>query len=235
MLSDSRRGAQAPPPDSAEVARRLISQLLQDGYKQGDRLPSERQLGQDLGVGRSVVREALRSLSLLGIIDLRPGAGTYLSQVADEPVPKASELGRLLTMRRVGDLATVSLHLETVMAGFAAERRGEAAISDLDGLHAELASGRESLLAVEIERRFHAAVWAAASNHVLAEILASIRALLDAPLAGAIETAADGRWIVEDHALVTEAIRYREADAARAAMTAHMTRIARSLVAAGEP
>lgn len=232
MLSGSRRLTLAPP-DSAEVARRLVSQLLRDGYQQGDRLPSERQLGHDLGVGRSVVREALRSLSLLGIIDLRPGAGTYLRQVADEPVSKASELGRLLSTRRIGDLATVSLHLETVMAGFAAERRGDPALTELDRLHAELASGRDLPATIDIERRYHAGVWSAASNHVLAEILASVRALLDAPLADAIGGAADRRWIVEDHALVTEAIRYREADTARAVMTAHMARIEERLRAAG--
>jgi GntR family transcriptional repressor for pyruvate dehydrogenase complex len=233
MLRASRELPQAPP-DSAEVARRLISQLLQDGYKQGDRLPSERQLGQDLGVGRSVVREALRSLPLLGIVDLRRGAGTYLSQVADEPVPKASELGRLLSVRRVADLATVGLHLETVMAAFAAERRGEAAIVELDGLHAALASRRVPLPAAEIERRFHEAVWAAASNHVLAEILASVRALLDAPLGAALDAEGDARWILEDHAALTEAIRYREVEAARAAMTAHMERIGRCLEAAAD-
>ncbi|MBX3029908.1 MAG: FadR family transcriptional regulator [Chloroflexi bacterium] len=228
------RAAAPAPPDSAEVARRLISLLLQHGYRQGDRLPAERQLGHDLGVGRSVVREALRSLSLLGIVDLRPGAGTYLSQVADEPVPKVSELGRLLSPRRVADLATVSLHLEAVMAGFAAERRSADAIADLDRLQADLVAGRRPVAVTDVERTFHAAVWEAASNHVLAEILASIRALLDASLSGAIETATDQHWVVQDHTTILEAIRYRESEAAHAAMVGHMTRVAQRLTAAGK-
>jgi len=231
--------AQAPvvqsPLGSAEVARRLVSLLLQGGYKPGDRLPAERQLGHDLGVGRSVVREALRSLSLLGIVDMRQGAGTYLTQVADEPVAKASELGRLLSARRVADLSTVSVHLEAVMAGFAAERRSEAAIADLDRLHADVASDRRPLSAIQIEHRFHTTVWSAATNHVLAEILASIRALLDAPLGRSMSATIDRRWIVDDHLQITEAIRYRDADMARAAMSSHMGRIGVGLRAFLEP
>jgi len=219
------------PAGSAEVARRLVSLLLQGGYKPGDRLPAERQLGHDLGVGRSVVREALRSLYLLGIVDMRPGAGTYLSQVADEPVPKASELGRLLSARRIADLSTVCVHLETVMAGFAAERRGEAAIADLDQLHAEVASDRHALTVFEVEDRFHATVWSAATNHVLEEVLTSIRALLDAPLSQAISAVTDLRWIHDDHLQMTEAVRYRDAEMARTLMTDHMQRLASGLLA----
>jgi len=228
MLDAERRDI-GTPLGSAEVARRLISLLLQGGYRPGDRLPAERQLGHDLGVGRSVVREALRSLSLLGIVSMRPGAGTYLSAMADEPVPKASELGLLLSNRRVADLVTVSVQLEAVVAGFAAERRSDTAMADLDQLRGAVVSDRTPLATIEAERRFHAVVSGAATNHVLAEIVASIRALLDAPLAQAMDERADRRWVNDDHRQVTEAIRYRDAEMARTAMSAHMRRLARVL------
>ena len=157
MLGGRTNNAQTPV-GSAEVARRLVALLLQGGYKPGERLPAERQLGSDLGVGRSVVREALRSLFLLGIVDMRPGAGTFLKQVADEPVPKASELGRLLSAPRVADLATMCVNLESVMAGFAAERRGEATMAELDQHQLYVASDRSALAVIEVEHRFHAAV-----------------------------------------------------------------------------
>ena len=63
---------------------------------------------------------------------------------------------------------------------------------------------------------------------MLAEVLASIRALLDSPLSGAIRTA-DQRWVIDDHQMVIEAIRYRDAEMARSVMTHHMQRIESAL------
>ena len=62
----------------------------------GDRIPSERELSRTLGVGRSSVRDALKPLTLLGIIDVRQGDGTYLRATESELLPKAIEWGLLL-------------------------------------------------------------------------------------------------------------------------------------------
>jgi GntR family transcriptional repressor for pyruvate dehydrogenase complex len=217
-------------PDSADVARRVVAQLLHDGYTAGDRLPSERRLAAEIGVGRSVVREALRSLSLLGIVDLRRGDGTYLTVASAEPLARATELGQLLGPGRVVDLATVSAELEVVASGLAGERRTEAVLHAMDDNQEALerSLGRTPLL-IEVHRQFHGLVWEAASNHVLEQILGSMCSLLDHAFGRAAAAEPDRTWIARDHRAVLEAIRFRDRDRARSAMAAHMSTVAQRL------
>ena len=64
-------------PLATEIARRLVDYLLAGGVEPGERMPSERQLAQAFGVGRSAIREALKALTLLGLVEVRHGDGTY--------------------------------------------------------------------------------------------------------------------------------------------------------------
>lgn len=215
---------------SPDVARLILTTIITEGYAPGDRLPSERQLGQALGIGRSVVREALRSLALLGIVELRRGDGTYLGATPEESVPRAVELGLLLGPRRTRDLADVGENLEIVMAGLAAERRTEEGLARLEALQLELADPfrrRRSIAA--IHRAFHAEIWEAASNATLAGILAGIAALLDISLDAVLEAEDDPQWILDDHALVLDALRYRDESQARSTMAKHLTEVNRRL------
>nr|WP_263325444.1 GntR family transcriptional regulator [Neobacillus sp. Marseille-Q6967] len=61
-----------------EIVKKLREMISADGLKSGDKIPSERELSERLNVGRSSVREALRALELLGLIETRRGEGTYI-------------------------------------------------------------------------------------------------------------------------------------------------------------
>ena len=88
---------------SVEVARHLLEYLLSGHFAPGDRIPSERQLAQALQVGRAGVREAIKSLNLLGLIKVRQGDGTYLAHTVSSLLPEVIEWGLLLGERRVED------------------------------------------------------------------------------------------------------------------------------------
>ena len=72
----------------SEVARRLLDLFTDGSVPPGTRLPPERQLAATLEVGRSAVREALAALEILGIVDVRPGSGTYLRGAASDMLPQ---------------------------------------------------------------------------------------------------------------------------------------------------
>lgn len=76
-----------------EIARKLIDYILSGEVAPGTRMPSERQLASDLGVGRSAVREALKSLGLLGLVEVRQGDGTYLRKPDSDLLPRVIEWG----------------------------------------------------------------------------------------------------------------------------------------------
>ena len=105
-------------PISSEVAQVLMDHLLHDGYEVGQRIPSERALAASLGVGRSVIREALKSLALLGLVQVRAGDGNYLQSRSSGLLPNTFEWGMLLDDNRIEEIIEARRELEVVLAGF---------------------------------------------------------------------------------------------------------------------
>ena len=104
------------------IVEQVVDLISRDVLKPGDRLPSERELCKRLGVGRSSLREALRSLAVMGIIDGRVGDGTFVSNSNKRYLEKTLQWGLLLDRKRVQDLIETRLMLESQTAFLAAQR-----------------------------------------------------------------------------------------------------------------
>jgi GntR family transcriptional repressor for pyruvate dehydrogenase complex len=166
----------------ADQVRERIVELLRSGdFSAGDRLPTEQQLMAMFGVGRSSVRAAIQSLVGLGIIELRPGIGTFVRPLSIEDV-----LGLVQGAVRLDYSVALNVHevramIETTAARLAAERRTEA---DLEEMRRQIARYDLELEAgshegsIEADMRFHQAVVAAAKNPVLSSLLDSISEVL---------------------------------------------------------
>ena len=156
-----------------------LDRLVRAGeWSVGDRLPGEVDLGRLLGVGRSTVREALRSLISSGQLEARQGAGTFVASPTAVPGWE-----RHLRRAAIADVYEVRIALEIEAARLAATRRTDA---DLDALGAAMAArgaavGPEAF--VDADLAVHRAVIAAAHNPVLDDVFASFTtALRDALL-----------------------------------------------------
>jgi GntR family transcriptional repressor for pyruvate dehydrogenase complex len=207
-----------------EIARKLLDYILSGQIAPGSRIPSERQLAQALGVGRSTVREALKSLGLLGLVEVRQGDGTYLRRPDSELLPRVIEWGLLLGERRTQDLVEVRQHLEVVVARLAAARRDG---RDLRSLSAALrkmqkSEGRPADF-VEADVAFHLAVARAARNTVLSDLLNNIQSLLHVWIRRVIEGEGESGSSYIEHVPIYDAIERRDPEAAAVAMGAHMT------------
>jgi GntR family transcriptional regulator, transcriptional repressor for pyruvate dehydrogenase complex len=221
-------------PLPARVARLMLDYLLAGRISAGARLPSERQLAEEIGVGRSVIREALKSLALLGLIEIRQGDGTYLKSTESELLPRAVEWGLLLGERTTADLVEARQHLEVAAAELAAKRRDSA---DLAALATALQAMENALTDedfVSADVSFHLAVARASKNGVMSEIVRSIRALLRAWISRVIDAEADTEPSYLEHVPVYEAIMNGHAEAAGSAMRAHLAASAGRLQAALE-
>ena len=137
----------------------------------GDRLPSERELSRTFGVGRSAVRDALKPLTLLGIIDVRQGDGTYLRATQSELLPKAVEWGLLLGQPGALDLVEARRHIEVALATLAAQRRDEQDLKDLRKLLLRMEQAEDDDDFIEADMEFHLRIADLARNSVLAGIL----------------------------------------------------------------
>lgn len=212
-----------------EIARKLIDYLLSGDIKPGSRMPSERALAAELGVGRSAVREALKSLGLLGLVEVRQGDGTYLRKPDSDLLPQVIEWGLLLNERRTLDLVDARQQLEITVAGLAAERRDA---DDLRRLKKALQAMSRRISAdafVDADIAFHLAVAQAAHNTVLLDVLNSIRSLLQVWIRRSIAQAGETEGSHLEHVPVLDAIVEADADGARAAMATHMNAAATRL------
>lgn len=218
-------------PISNEVAQVLMTHLLGGDYEPGQRLPSERALAESLGVGRSVIGEALKSLTLLGLVQVRPGDGTYLQSRGSDLLPATFEWGLLLGDQQIEDVIEARRELEVVIVALAARRRDA---QDLVALREQLAIMSETKDTAAFARAdvaFHLRIAQAARNAVLQQMLGSTQSLLHAWITRVIDAAADTRPSYLEHAPILAAIEKKSAAAARAAMRDHLNRAGERLSA----
>jgi GntR family transcriptional repressor for pyruvate dehydrogenase complex len=217
---------------STEISRRILDYLLAGHVGPGERLPPERKLAEAMGVGRGVVREALKSLTLFGIIEVRQGDGTYVKQQDSELLPQAIEWGLLLGTPRILDLIEARRHLEVIVGGLAAKRRDADAVSDLKSLLAEMeAAMGDADRFVAADVAFHLRVAEAAGNETLYQIMLNIRSLVQAWIARVLYAASDYHPSLEEHVPILEAIDAGDAAAAREAIASHLARATDRLAA----
>lgn len=204
----SRRRSASPE----EIARLLTAYVTTGHLQPGARIPSERRLAEDLGVGRTTVREALKSLALVGLIESRHGDGTYVADSTPESFSRAVEWQLVAWGGERGDVAEAIAMLEGDLAALAAERRTDEDLVELSlHLAAERAATSTSQRS-EAHLAFRATTAVAASNVTLASVLEALRAA--APIVAAAEVAAIDPAADE---LVLDAITRRSSEDARRA------------------
>ena len=221
------------------VAKRLLEIFTRGDIEPGTRLPPERQLATTLGVGRSAVREALAALEILGIVDVRPGSGTYLRGAASELLPQTLSWGLMLGEPRTVELIEVRGALEIYAARLAATRMSDESLARL-GAHVEaMRSSLDNLKAfVEADLQFHLELARSIENTVLLDLLQSIRSLLRVWVDRAVQDRAEAESAIAEHSAVYAAIATRDPDLAANAMATHMhtagRRLAGSILANSE-
>jgi GntR family transcriptional repressor for pyruvate dehydrogenase complex len=109
-------GLRTREPISSEITRRLLDYLLSGRVRPGARLPSERKLAEAPGVGRSHVRQVIKSLTVFGLVDVRQGNGTYLKRTDSPLLPLAIEWGLRLGAKRTTDLVEARHYLARTSA-----------------------------------------------------------------------------------------------------------------------
>lgn len=205
------------------VAGRMLELFTGGDLDPGTRLPPERQLASALGVGRSAIREALAALEILGIVDVRPGSGTYLRGTASELLPQTLSWGLMIGERSTDQLMELRAGLESYSARLAAERISAEQVTalreSLDGMR----EGFEDLdTFVTADAAFHAVLGAAAQNPIVTDLLAVSRQLLRVYNDRSVHEAEDMRIALEEHAAILEALEAHDGDRAASAMIAHM-------------
>ncbi|MFI6601522.1 FadR/GntR family transcriptional regulator [Nonomuraea sp. NPDC050536] len=204
----------------AQIERRIV----EDGLTVGDRLPGERQLAEQLRVGRSSVREALRVLETLGVVSSQVGRGPDAGAIlTSKPGSALTDLLRLhlgLAGLEPREVIDTRLMIERWAATHAAVARADTqalaeAVAGMD-----VAGSAEDF--VEHDTAFHCAIADASGNRLIAAIMRSLRDTMRHYAVEAVESLGDTAILQADHRRILEAIRAGSADEAAAAVTAHL-------------
>lgn len=210
---------------SDQVAAQLQALVIKNGMKPGEKLPSERELCELLGVSRTVVREAVRSLAVKGLLEVRRGGGTTVR------APDAALVSEMMTMvLRTGASDVNFMHvqevrrlLEVEIAGLAAERRDDDDLGKIaDQIKSMLAHEDDPQRWAEADVAFHAAIAAATHNPLYPMLLGSIADMLMEVRLTGVNLPDTPKKAYHHHQMIFERIAARDRLGARKAMQDHL-------------
>ena len=216
-----------------EQVEAQIRGLIESGqYGPGQKLPTEMELCQSLGVGRGTVREAFRLLQARGYVELKPGRGAF----AAERLP-GDELGTIEWLVRnemqLHDAIEVRRALEPMAARRMAESGDGASVQTLTRLHedflAAVGDGDISRIA-ELDEKFHGAIVAGSGNRLLMAISRQVDQEIKTFRAKTFQVPQNIRNAVAPHSRILQAIQAGDAAAAEAAMRAHLDKVQEDLL-----
>jgi DNA-binding FadR family transcriptional regulator len=228
------KGPEAASTRLYESIARALEQTIEVGhYKPGDRLPSERELSDQFGVSRPVVREAIIVLELRGLVQRRPGAGVYVAAKAPLKLSSGEDADGPFEVTEARRL------LEGEIAALAAVAASDQQIAEMETIIARIGDMRtDQATREQADRAFHVALARATNNDVLVGLVESLwDKRYQSPLCVYFFSRAREAGIqppVDEHRLVLDALKARDPDAARQAMRDHLARVTENLLIATE-
>ncbi len=222
------------PPKKTRLYENIIEQIVdlmkRGDLKPGDRLPTERDLAEQLQVSRTAIREAFRSLEIMGFIESKVREGTFVKTLTLESV--MSPFSTILSQDRIliMELIQVRILLETEIARLAAMKispeKAEKIQAVLDVMRKNVAAGG---LGVEDDDLFHATLAEAAGNRALMTILGMCGDLLHKTRQATMEIPGQPAKTVKDHAAIAEAVKAGNPQKAAQLMRQHLVKAYKNL------
>ncbi len=213
----------------SEVAVEQIKSLIESGAIQpGDKLPTERELTRQLQVSRSSVREALRTVEALGLIEISPGRGTYVRNRSDEEGYGKDAVALSPVQSSVEDLLEVRTIIETKACVLAAQR---ATAEDIEAMQAAIEETLRSIAANDLTRialadmAFHHAITRATKNALLIRLEAAIAQQLMEHRRASLGEEGVPHLSLRRHQIILEAIKARDGDWAAGIMLDGLKRL----------
>ncbi|MFZ5650876.1 MAG: FadR/GntR family transcriptional regulator [Bacillota bacterium] len=210
----------------SDLVKRIKDHIIGGNLKPGDRLPTERKMSEQYGVSRTVIRDAVKTLSGLGLLEVRHRVGTFVADVDSQAI--ARQLSSLVIYNRhtVKSLYQVRMVLEAAMAGWAAECRSEEGLQKLRSLIEETRAcieGPSSYVCFrEIDRRFHLAMAEVSQNPIVFELMSSLLTYLEAYSRFTLLIPGRVRSSAAEHEIIFEAVLNGDPETARGAMYQHI-------------
>ncbi len=212
------------------VVQRILDLVREGSLKAGDKLPPERDLSQSLDVSRPTLREALRALQILGVLEIRHGGGVYVTSLDPAELLSPFDLFVTLDARNMAELFDARIQYEPLIARLAAERMDDAGVARLAELvAAQLAAPEDAEVFHDTDVEFHKSILDASGNLFLSRIGKLLQVLGDQGRQAFQKRRGVRLQSIEDHEAILAAFQARDPDAAYRAMRAHMMNVRHAL------
>lgn len=209
-----------------EAVAQRIERYIREELKPGDKLPPERRLVEIFEVSRSSIRDAIRTLELMGLVEPRQGAGTVVRKRASESAVVSISNVLLRKRKAVAELLDVRKMIEPPLAARAALNATVEELSEMeDILRRQAAKVQRGELTVKEDSEFHYAVALAANNGVVLKVLDVLMDLLRDTRERSLQV--DGRLqkSLAGHQRIMDALNRHDARGAEKAMRKHISDI----------
>lgn len=211
-----------------KVIENLIGYIQDDANHEGDKMPTEYTLCQELGVGRSTVREALRVLSTMGYVNIVHGKGAFI--LSKHPDSNAAEDWIAQNEASLKDIYVVRTELEVLMARLAAQKITKTESKKLQEYVDRTArlfeeNGNDASIAkqlVTLDKKFHHYICACTRNNALISVYSNIEKMLDTYRLNSFSIVKNQRNVLEPHWRIAEAIIAHDEERAVEEMRQHM-------------
>jgi DNA-binding FadR family transcriptional regulator len=233
-INKEKRGEESPEETNArlkflarkqpiyEVAQQEIKAfILRNNLKPGDSLPPEAELARQLGISRNSLREAVKALESLGVLDARAGVGLFVRGFSFDPLLENLAYGLRIGSKDLRDIFEIRYHLEYSMAERAIQSVTPEQIAHLrailERMHSAAQAGRYS---AEDDRAFHQALWENVDNTILSKLLDIFWLIREqAQQSDLVIVPPDPLATYQRHVKIVDALAEHSTEALRAAIT----------------
>ena len=218
----------------AKSVSQLIVEQIQDmifrgELKSGDQLPPERELSERLSVSRPALREALKALEVMGLVESHQGSGTFIVNKVENQYLMPLSLSFKLDEGKLSDILAFRQMIETYTVSAAASLASEEDIEELQRLHEELSGEEDMSVMSKADRAFHNRIAQISGNPLIMNTLSSASHLLDVFASESTRLSFfedDNREnTISEHQEILDAIRARDPERAEKAIKHHFSNI----------
>lgn len=208
-----------------ELSNYILEGIIRGTIKKGDRIPSERELSETLGIGRSTLREAIKVFTMMGLLEVRTGQGTFITEGGSDFYAAPLAWGIIISEKSIAELIEARLFIECEAVYLATMRASDQEHQDIEKAFLSMKSAceEENVRAfIEADVAFHLAIAKAAHNSVILQTLKAIRKLLEMWIEKVLVDMDTVRLTLSEHEAVYRGILNKNPEAAREGIRKHL-------------
>ena len=190
-----------------KIIMKQIKDIVKSGeLKRGDKLPSERELALRLNVSRTSVREAIKALETLGLVESKHGGGNYIKNDFEDILLEPLSIAFMLLGSNNSEILELRKVIEPEVAFMAAKNITENEIKELENIIEKLSKTTDSKICASLDKEFHYVIAKASKNHLLSTIVFSVSSLIEEYIDESKMYEIDREKVINDHKIILEAI-----------------------------